>query len=119
MGSLCPSVPGARKVLWIPELVGTRSTASPSLPQVVWDAVERVPTRFDRSLWSGRLPVVAGRENAIANELKEFLARQRQVSFRRDGFADVNFHLAPPLNQMESPGLCGNQLHVLNENGHD
>src|SRR5687767_10628099 len=79
-----------------------------------------LPSPFPFPRWRrGWLPGVARRENAVANELKEFLARHRQIGFRRDGFTDVDFHLAPSLKQMESPGLGGNQLHVLNENRDD
>lgn len=57
--------------------------------------------------------------NLLPNELNKFLAGQGEIVFRRDGFAELNFHFVKAAEGMEAASLGGDQLHVGNEDRHD
>lgn len=57
--------------------------------------------------------------NLLPHKLNEFLTGQGEILFRRDGFAELDFHFVQAAKGMEAAGLGGDQLHVGDEDGHD
>ena len=53
--------------------------------------------------------------NLLPNKLNEFLARLGEIVFRRDGFAELDFHFANAAEGMEAARLGRDQLHVCDE----